>query len=192
MGKKIVFIMVLLGFALTAFAQIEEQRQTEDEELKKSYLYQWTDDKGGVHITDGLGKVPKRYREKAVKLEQQKTEGSDQGQQKQAPLRSFSAPRHGQTDEAGKAEWQERMRAAKQRLVNAEKRYNDLDKERTGLLGVMGSAAMAPIANRVRAEELAEEMKDVRNEIDDARNTLEVVLPEEARKAGVPPGWLRE
>jgi hypothetical protein len=35
-------------------------------------------------------------------------------------------------------------------------------------------------------------MKGVQSEIDAARNDLDVVIPEEARKAGVPPGWLRE
>ena len=28
--------------------------------------------------------------------------------------------------------------------------------------------------------------------IDEARNMLNVVIPEEARKAGIPPGWLRD
>jgi hypothetical protein len=35
-------------------------------------------------------------------------------------------------------------------------------------------------------------MKQVQKEKDDARNEVEVVIPEAARKAGVPPGWLRE
>jgi len=192
MRKHFVLIMLLMVSAMTAFAQIDERKQAEDEELKKSYLYQWTDDGGGIHITDGLGKVPKQYRERAVKLEQPKREGSDQGQQEQGQPESFSARGNGTSDEVAKTEWQRRMSEAKQRLVKAEQRYGELDKERTELLGVMGSAAMAPIANRVRAEEIAGEMKRVRKEIDDARYMLEVVLPEKARKAGIPPGWLRD
>jgi hypothetical protein len=35
-------------------------------------------------------------------------------------------------------------------------------------------------------------MKQVQKEIDDTRNRINVVIPEEARKAGIPPGWLRE
>jgi hypothetical protein len=35
-------------------------------------------------------------------------------------------------------------------------------------------------------------MKEVQKQIDEARNMVDVVIPEEARKAGVPPGWLRE
>jgi hypothetical protein len=32
----------------------------------------------------------------------------------------------------------------------------------------------------------------MQKEIDEARNMLDVVIPEEARRAGVPPGWLRK
>jgi hypothetical protein len=35
-------------------------------------------------------------------------------------------------------------------------------------------------------------MKEVRKEIDEIRRELDEAIPEEARKAGVPPGWLRE
>ena len=194
MKKHFVLIMVLMGLAVTAFSQVDEQKQAEEEKLKKNYLYQWTDDRGGIHITDGLGKVPAEYRKKAVKLEQPKTEGSDQVQQEQGQDQPdpYSAPDTGEADEAAKTEWRRRMSETKQQLLNAEQRYKKLDKERTDLLGVMGPAAMAPIANKLRAEALAEEMKNVRQEIEEDRYQLEVAFPEEARKAGVPPGWLRE
>ncbi len=35
-------------------------------------------------------------------------------------------------------------------------------------------------------------MNNVQSEIEQAKHMLNEVIPEEARKAGVPPGWLRE
>ena len=198
MSKKFLFVMVLMVFAMTAFAQTEERTKAEDEDLKKIYFYQWTDDRGSVHIADGWGKVPKQYRTRAVKLEQTKSGNADQGQQEQnqeqeqEQAESVLPSDSDAADEAAKAEWRQRIQETKALLKNGEKRYKKLDKERTELLGVMGPAAMAPIANRVRAEEIAAEMKTVKKEIEDAQHMLEVVIPEEARKAGVPPGWLRE
>ena len=44
----------------------------------------------------------------------------------------------------------------------------------------------------MKAQKIEEEMQQVQREIDSARNEVENVIPEQARKAGVPPGWLRE
>jgi hypothetical protein len=88
--------------------------------------------------------------------------------------------------------WQRRVSMAKQRLAAAKQRYQELDQKRTSLLGQWGTPAYAPPEARIEAQRLAQEMDSVQKEIDDARNEVEVVIPEEARKAGVPPGWLRE
>jgi hypothetical protein len=84
------------------------------------------------------------------------------------------------------------MSGAKQRLAAAEQRYRELEQKRTALLGQWGTPAYAPPEARIEAERLAREMQNVQKAIDDARNQIEVVIPEEARKADVPPGWLRE
>jgi len=136
MRKHFILVLVLTAAAMIAYAQTDEQKQAEEAELKKNYLYQWTDDRGGLHITDGLGKVPAQYRKKAVKLEQPKNEDSEQGQQEQGQFQpeSSQAPGGGVADEAAKAAWQQRLKETKQLLVNAEKRYRELDRERAELL----------------------------------------------------------
>jgi DNA repair exonuclease SbcCD ATPase subunit len=193
--------MLLMVSTMTAFAQTDQQAQTEnagdaqdteDKELKKSYLYQWTDDKGVVHIADGLGKVPKQYRDKAVKLQQPKKEGPDQGQQVQEepPSRDYSDEEEREEDR--KIEWQQRMRAARQRLAGAESRYQELDQRRKELLQSWGGPASGHLADRIEADRIEQEMKDAQQEIDKARKDIDVVIPDEARKAGIPPGWLRE
>jgi chromosome segregation ATPase len=189
MRSLITIAMLLMVIVLAALAQTDGQ--TENKDIKKQYLYEWTDSKGAVHITDSLGKVPEQYRAKAHKIESRKGEESGREQQVQEQGEP-STDSEAEVTEDAKAEWQQRLKDWKKRLANAEDRYRKLDRERTELLGVRGSAALAPLENRQKAEQLEQQMKDVQQEIDEAKNMVEVVIPEEARKAGVPPGWLRE
>lgn len=188
----ILVILALTGFAMTVFAQADPEAQTEDREPQKSYLYQWTDDKGVVHITDSLGKVPKQYRDKAIKLTQPKKEDVDQGQQVQQKSVYPSGAESEAANAVVKGVWQQRMREAKQRLADAEKRYQELDQRRNELLRSWGGAAFGRRTEYIEAEKLEQEMKDVQREINEARQDIDVVIPEEARKEGIPPGWLRE
>jgi len=188
MNLLILVILVLTGFAMTVFAQDDPPAQTEDKELKKSYLYQWTDDNGIVQITDSLEKVPKQYRDKAVKMTQEKTEGADLGQQmQQRPV----TPSGAGSDAAVKGVWQQRMREAKLRLADAERRYKELDQRRKELLRTSVGVAFGG-REVIEAENIELQMKDVQKEMDKARNDIEVVIPDDARKQGIPPGWLRE
>jgi uncharacterized protein YukE len=183
---------MLMGFAMTVYAQADQQGQTEVKETTKSYLYQWTDEKGTVNIADGLDKVPKAYRDTAVKMGQPSKEDADQKQQVQQQPGYPSRSGSGAADDAGKGVWQQRMSGAKQRLAAAEKKYQELDQRRNELLQSWGGPASGRLDTRTEADSVEQEMRNVQREIDAARNDLDVVIPEEARKAGIPPGWLRE
>lgn len=189
MRSFIALTIVLLFAAGTVVAQVDQQKQPE---VKKSYLYQWIDDKGIAHVTDNLGAVPKKYREKVFIVEQpQSKEEPAQGRPQLSPP---SSPVDVQgIEEDRKAEWQERMRDARKRQADAEQRYRELDQKRTDALGKWGGSAVSGrLEGQAEAARIEQEMKKVRQEIDDAKNQVENVIPEEARKAGVPPGWLRE
>jgi len=192
MRRMLLLILVLTGFAMTVFAQADPQAQTQDKEHQNNYLYQWTDDRGIVHIADGLGKVPKQYREKAIKLKQPKKEDSDQGQQVEQESTYPSGAESEAADAAVKRAWQRRMREANQRLDAAEKRYHELDQRRNELLRSWGGPASGRLVDTTEVEKIDQEMKDVQRDIDDSRNDVDVVIPEESRKEGIPPGWLRE
>ncbi len=185
--------MVLMVFVPVVFAQTGDQPGSKD--VKKSYLYEWTDNKGGVHITDDLGEVPERYRSKSRKIEIPKGEevGPEQHGQGTPEPPSGVAPE--EQGEASKAAWQKRLREWKARLADAQKRYEDLDKQRLDALakwGGLASAASGHREGRAEADRIQQEMNSVQLDIDEAKNMIENVIPEEARKAGVPPGWLRE
>lgn len=192
---------VLVGFLLTTqmvFAQGGEQRREQtspektSDEQRKRYIYEWTDDKGVTHATDELGKVPKQYRSTARKREEP-PETKETGGKGQPMTTAPSGNGGGEQGKAGlMGAWQERMRSARQRLSDLEQRYRDLDQKRTELLGSWGGAASGRLAEREQAAQIEGEMKRLQKEIDDARDQVENVIPDEARKAGVPPGWLRE
>ena len=115
--------IILMAIAGAAFAQTEPQQTGDNKELKKSYLYQWTDDKGVVHITDGLGSVPTKYRDKALKMEQTGSDEGEKGQQGQQETYVPPSPDEEALDEDKKAEWQLRVTDARHRLDEAERRY---------------------------------------------------------------------
>ena len=182
---------VLMVFVSTSYAQEAPSKQLDDKPSIKSYIFQWTGDDGIVHITDELGKVPKKYRSKAVKLEQVHKEGDGQGAAVPQAVPPPDSTDEERVERDKKAEWQYRMQEARRRLADAEQHYRELDNKRTALLATAWTKPL-PIAARSEAEKIAEEMKTVQLEIDDARRMIEVVIPEEAQKNGVPPGWLRE
>src|SRR5512147_220278 len=69
-------------------------------EEQKSYIYQWTDGTGVVHITDSLDKVPKPYRPNARRLEAVPEEGAAPDR----PRQQGSAPSPGRVEEQGEAQ----------------------------------------------------------------------------------------
>jgi len=184
------FAVMMVSVILFAAASAQTGDQTENKEAKKRYLYEWTDREGGVHITDDLGEVPKRYRPKARKVEMPKGQEVSPGQQDTA------GPGFSDTEAqeaAAKAAWQSRMREWKKRLADAEQRYAELDQQYKDTLGMWGGAAASGhLEVKAEAERIAQQMKDVQRDIDEAKNMIADVIPEEARRAGVPPGWLRE
>jgi len=192
MRAGIIIAITLLAFAAPAAAQVDMQKQEEDKELKKRYLYQWIDDKGGLHITDRLGNVPKKYRDKAVKLEQ--PEKDETQEQPQVQQRQPSAPiqDNEELELDRKAYWQNGMKQAKQRLADAQQHYRELEQRKLALAEARGSAATGRLVDPAELDRLDAEMKQTQQEIERARNVVEVELPDAARKAGVPPGWLRE
>ncbi len=189
-----ILITLLLAGASTVFAQTADQNAGQGEkkqEERKSVLYRWIDGKGNVHITDNLNKVPEKYRQNAKRLETTEKvpeEAVPPREQGVSPYPGYDEEREADLKE----EWQGRMKAARQTLADAERRYRELEEKRASVLEKGGSPALGHLEGREEAEIIAQEMKEVQKEIDAARNQIENVIPDAARKAGIPPGWLRE
>jgi len=163
-----------------------------------SYLYQWKDDQGVVNVTDDLDKVPPKYRSRATQLLQPgagKEDDESRGDTRKAEQpQNLDAGTSPDRDEIRKAEWQRRMLDAKNRLTAAEDRYSQLEQRRNELMSRSGSSGAA-----LPTQEMLDEMNVLDGELataklnaDKAREEVEVTIPDEARRAGIPPGWLRE
>lgn len=191
MRTLITIVMFLMFFVPPALAQTGDQAGNKD--VKKHYLYEWTDSEGGVHITDDLGEVPERYRSKSRKVEIPKGEEVGPEQQVQGTAGSQSGVVTEEHEAASKAAWQQRIRDWKARLADAQKRYHDLDQKRLEALAQWGGPAVSGhLEGRAEADRIAQDMEEVQRDIDEAKDMVENVIPEEARRAGIPPGWLRE
>ncbi len=193
MRLSLIMVAAFLVTASPTYAETADQTGKQGEqkqEAQKNYLYQWTDEKGVFHISDSLDKVPKKFRENAKKLES--APGSAGGQRRPADITAPSDYSEEEREADRKEEWQQRMKSAKQKLANAEQHYTELQQKRDQLLRSWGGPASGHLEGREEADRINQEMKQVQEEINDARNQVEVVIPDEARRAGVPPGWLRE
>lgn len=161
------------------------------------YLYQWKDDRGVVNVTDSLDKVPPKHRSQATQLlqpgagkeEQRREEPRDRVQSQ-----DLDAGASMDRDAFRKAEWEQRMHDAKRRLAEAESRYRRIEQRRNELKSRYGSSGAALPTQEIIDDmnELDGEMVRAKMDAEKARNEVEVTIPDEARRAGIPPGWLRE
>ena len=150
-----------------------------------------------MNVTDDLDKVPPKYRSQATQLLQP---GVDKEEQSRGDTRKGEQPQNldagtsPDRDEIRKAQWQQRMQDARRRLTVAEDQYNQIEQRRNDLMSKTGSSGAALPTQEMIDEmnDLSEELARARIEVDNARNEVQVTIPDEARRAGIPPGWLRE
>jgi septal ring factor EnvC (AmiA/AmiB activator) len=107
---------------------------------------------------------------------------------KSAPTRTAE-----KTDEDRREEWQKRVRDARKQLDDAAARKAQLEQKRDKLKYEWAGPDAKRTNEMIDAElnQTAAELLKVQLEIDKATDLIENVIPDEARKAGVPPGWVR-
>jgi len=186
--KAIVFAAVLFSWLAGAAMAAGEGA---------GFFYEWKDDKGVVNVADDLSKVPDKYRSKAKKLGQPGPGSAVQEQQQpqEPPVSKEAADRATQAaEDSRKAGWQLRMQDAKRQLAVAEDRYSQTQQRRNELASKWGAsgAALPPQEALDEMNRLDGELAKAKIDADKARNDIEVTIPDEARRAGIPPGWLRE
>jgi hypothetical protein len=160
------------------------------------YLYQWKDDQGVVNVTDDMDKVPPKYRSTATQLLQPGVDKEEQrsGEARKEQSQNVDTGSSLDRDEIRKAEWQQKMLDAKNRLMVAEERYSRLEQRKNELMSRTGSSGAALPTQEMLDEmnSLTGELAKAKIDVDNARNEIEVTIPDQARRAGIPPGWLRE
>lgn len=146
--------------------------------------YQWTDDAGVVHLTDNPSKISPRDRERVREITVPDAPPSTEAQPSAAPQppRPPSAPTEDVDFEGHDQQWwrqhlqdwRGRKATAEQHLAEARNRYNRL------------------YFNHQPLGDIRQEIERYEEDIREADRMLNDVIPDEARKAGAPPGWLRE
>ncbi len=152
--------------------------------------FKWIDKRGVVHFTDIEAKVPEEYRGD-VERRQMPIE-------KQAPSETPREARQRTEESRDKYDrdrdyWVYRATEAKTRLYRAKREYERLLREYDDALeGYRNTTSLAKRDEfQNRTEEIEIELKRTREDIFQARELLEITLPEEAKRAGVPVEWVR-
>jgi hypothetical protein len=165
---------------------------------EKRFLYQWTDERGNVGVADDLTKVPEKYRAGAKRAQQPGAAdpGQDAREIRQQAAQELRQDSESSTDadDIKKAEWQQRVHDAKRRVTDAEARLNDLERRKAELMSQWGGAGAALPPQHVLDEmaKIEADKVQARKEADKALDEINVTIPDQARKAGIPPGWIRE
>ncbi len=159
-------------------------------------IYQWKDEQGVLHLTDDITKVPEGVESSMVDIEEDHEREELEEQVETAPVRK-QADRLELESEAKEREieqyWKGRALEI-QELEDGLKRINSnlnnnwqREKEEVDWLLINGYSADFSIRELRRIEDELSGLKPKFQEIEKLREKLE----DEARRAGVPPGYIR-
>jgi hypothetical protein len=167
-------------------------------------VYQWTDADGGIHFTDDPSTIPKKFRDAVQQLSPPDAPSEPKGppsveaepeSQRAKQPESASEPERPQVSPSEALDarghnrewWQQRVQEWQTRKADAQARLADAQ-ERLGRERFLN----ATTGNMQRIQEISAEVSMYEEQIKEAENMLTDGLPDEARKAQAPPGWLRE
>jgi hypothetical protein len=163
--------------------------------------YQWVDEKGTVHFTDDVGKIPEKYQDQVKKKETPREPAP-------APSSSIKSP----TDKArpapdaagvekkdilGRGEdwWRDKAMEWKQKLIKAQKDYADAQTALKAKDKELEDAKFKPKSFQRKLQDeikiLEEKVNAQKNQVDEAKNMLEKVLPRQAEEYRADPSWVR-
>lgn len=147
-------------------------------------LYRWTDDAGNEGFTDDLSRVPDRFRDRCASVDP--SAPANMGEGPRSPSGSIVGT-GAVRDRSGRGEawWRSRARKARAELSGLEAEYDLVLREERSLSG-------APAGRGAKERAVARKKAKLEQKIAQARQRVESGLPDEARRAGALPGWLRE
>jgi len=151
--------------------------------------YQWTDKDGNVGFTDSLEKVPPQYRQSAKRLEEIKESTKTFQRVPPPPSRSTTIP-SAPTDQGDpSAIWRHRMTAARAELEELKKQREKVQKEYDTLRAEFYVRSFADPEKDVK---LRAQLTELDEKIRKKEYEINTTIPDEARRAGVPPGSLSQ
>lgn len=185
-----------------------------------SEVYKWVDKNGTTHFTDDPDQLPEPMRSRALEKLRKKMEKKQEEKQRRRdelpretlpssperdtlpsahrrentgsssrPARRPSSGTKGTRTKLSKKLWTQRVEQARQRVENLEAQCDKLQSEKNS--SGRNALIYARPGDRKKAAESRTALEQCREKLEKARHYLKVDLPEKARRAGVPPGWLR-
>ena len=169
--------------------------------------YQWVDEKGTVHFTDDVGKIPEKYQDQVKKKESPRepapaptptpTPPSSSRPPVGKPLPPPQATGVEKKDILGRGEdwWRDKAMEWKQKLVKAQKDYADAQTALKAKDKELEDAKFKPRSFQRKLQDeikvLEEKVNAQKNQVDEAKNMLEKVLPRQAEEYRADPSWVR-
>jgi len=160
--------------------------------------FQWTDENGTAGFTDNVLTVPRQHRKDAVKRHVREPARSSRVPPPIEPSSSEKPVESENVDEdkpaSERERWRERLQAAKAKIIELRAERSQLEKEgdksRRGRWFTFGPGA-SDVESQQDIPKIEQAMKDIDQQINRLEKEVKIVIPREARRAGVPPGWLR-
>lgn len=179
-----------------------------------SQEYRWTDKNGTTHFTDDPENIPLEHRDKVQKQQRLKdrTEKTTSRRSKiheEYPGSEETLPMGESEDleedigkkgtgrqkdksltlESGASAWKKELSIAREKVTELEKQCKGYTDQRD--INKQRSLLFARPIDRQNTQEAQEALIKCKQELRQTRHYLDVELPHQALRAGVPPGWLR-
>jgi len=162
--------------------------------------YQWVDEKGTVHFTDDVGKIPEKYQDqvKEKKIPKEPAPAPSPSPSIRPPQsKAPPEPAVEKKDILGRGEewWRDKAMEWKQKLIKAEKDYTDAQAALKVKDKELEDAKFKPKSFQRKLQDevkvLEEKANAQKNQVDEAKNMLEKGLPKQAEEFRADPSWLK-
>jgi hypothetical protein len=154
-------------------------------------VYKWVDEKGVVHFTDDMTKIPDKYRPKTDKIgvPEEKSEPKLERDSSQKKKEDHYKDQLGRGEEYWKSkvdEWKKKLRIAQEKIETARIKYNELTEK-------FNDSKSSVERNQIKRErdQFKQEMDQYKSHIEEARIMLEKKIPEEAEIYKAKPEWVK-
>jgi len=159
-------------------------------DLSLAEVYRWVDDKGVVYFTDDITQVPEKYRSKAERMgldeDKEKTKNDGELQQKKEEIYRDRLGRGEDYWKGRVEEWRKKLTESQHKLEALRTKYNELTEK------FNDSKSTAERANlRRERDQVKSEMDRIRLQVEEAKETIERKIPEEAELYKAKPEWVK-
>lgn len=145
--------------------------------------YKWVDEEGVIYFADDVKKIPEKYRGRAEAIPLPPPDESAS-----APAPPALSDQEADAQGHDREWWRRLVRRWERKRNRAEERIEALNME----LRQLQFRSIDPHRREKEKQGLLKEIRSADEKLKEANYMLAEGLPSEARRAGAPPGWVRE